>query len=194
VVASGFALSRVRPDAPAPSPRRDGTAPLASLAGGTVALVGRVRARRRIASGAPRRVTAALARQNWRMNAAPLALLLPAALLPHAAGCQSLNNLAQSPAAAYVAADRATYDAVAPEYAAYVRADPTLDAESRDRRERTLETWRLRVESGERFGAPAAPAPVKADDVTSGAEPLSSEEALTPKESLSDDETVTGNE
>jgi hypothetical protein len=47
----------------------------------------------------------------------------------------------------YVAADRATYEAVAPEYAAYVHADPALSEEDRDRRDRTLATWDARIRS-----------------------------------------------
>ena len=48
------------------------------------------------------------------------------------------------------AADRATYDAVAPEYAAYVANDATLSDEQRARRDRTVQTWRLRLETAER--------------------------------------------
>lgn len=51
---------------------------------------------------------------------------------------------------AYVAADRATYNAIAPEYRAYVEADPALSAEQKARRERTIKAWdaRLRAVSG----------------------------------------------
>lgn len=50
-----------------------------------------------------------------------------------------------TPAAAYVAADQATYNAVAPEFRAYVLADPELDQAARDRRLRTLATWQQRI-------------------------------------------------
>lgn len=50
----------------------------------------------------------------------------------------------------YVQADRATYEAIAPEYLRYVQADSALDAEERIRRERTLTTWRLRLEQAEK--------------------------------------------
>lgn len=46
---------------------------------------------------------------------------------------------------AYVAADKATYQAIATEYQAYVLADPKLDPIQRDRRLRTLATWRSRL-------------------------------------------------
>lgn len=73
---------------------------------------------------------------------APLIALSAGAFLAAAmAGC--------APAASYVAAERATYDAVAPEYAAYIDADPSLDAARRSRRHRTLDTWRLRLEQAE---------------------------------------------
>jgi len=45
----------------------------------------------------------------------------------------------------YVLADGATYDAIAPEYRAYVEADTRLDAEQKARRIRTIESWLLRV-------------------------------------------------
>ena len=61
------------------------------------------------------------------------------------AGCAALR----APAPAYVAADRATYDAVAPEYAAYVGQDPALDEEERGRRARTLATWDARLRAAE---------------------------------------------
>lgn len=46
----------------------------------------------------------------------------------------------------YTAADRATFDAVAPEYSAYVQADAALDEASKATRLRTIETWRLRLD------------------------------------------------
>jgi len=39
-----------------------------------------------------------------------------------------------------------TYNAIAPEYSAYVEADPALTAEQKQRRLDTVETWRRRVE------------------------------------------------
>lgn len=42
-------------------------------------------------------------------------------------------------------AEVATYEAIAPDYSAYVQADPELSAEERERRMRTVESWRLRV-------------------------------------------------
>lgn len=56
----------------------------------------------------------------------------------------------------YVEADRATFDAVAPRYLEYVKGDPSLDSEEKARRERTITTWRLRLEQAE---TPVQPAP-----------------------------------
>lgn len=66
-----------------------------------------------------------------------------------------------SPAAAYVAADKATYNAVAPEYWEYVKADPKLVQDQKDRRLRTLKTWELRIKSAQESGTtePAPPVP-----------------------------------
>jgi 4-amino-4-deoxy-L-arabinose transferase-like glycosyltransferase len=112
---------------------------LATLIGGGVALWGRVRATRRIGSRAP--------------DSRTLCTLFVLTLLATSAGCALLTT----PAGPYVAADRATYDAVAPEYRAYVANDPALDAEQRARRERTVEVWRLRLEDAETSAAPAQP-------------------------------------
>ena len=49
---------------------------------------------------------------------------------------------------AYVNADRLTYQAVAPEYRAYVKADEKLDDEQKARRERTVDAWAVRVTEG----------------------------------------------
>lgn len=49
------------------------------------------------------------------------------------------------PADAYVAADRATFDAIAPAHRAYLQADVTLDAEQLERRLAVLATWELRI-------------------------------------------------
>lgn len=43
------------------------------------------------------------------------------------------------------AAELHTYHAVAPEYRAYVEADPTLPPDAKQRRYDMLEAWRLRV-------------------------------------------------
>jgi 4-amino-4-deoxy-L-arabinose transferase-like glycosyltransferase len=98
---------------------------LATLVGGAVALWGRIRATRRIGQK-------------------PLAVGLVAILLV-SSGC----NVLTEPAGPYVAADRATYDAIAPEYRQYVAGDSALDADERTRRERTVELWRLRLEDAE---------------------------------------------
>ncbi len=46
----------------------------------------------------------------------------------------------------YVKADKATFDAVAPEYKSYVLSDGNLDSEAKARRLRTVELWRVRIE------------------------------------------------
>lgn len=46
----------------------------------------------------------------------------------------------------YVKADRLTFDAISPEYRKYIEADSNLSAEEKERRIRTVETWRLRLE------------------------------------------------
>jgi hypothetical protein len=83
-----------------------------------------------------------------------LAMLAVASLLASAGagGCAALQS-AQGPGETYVAADRATYEALAPEYAAYVAADPALADDDRARRAHALETWRLRIEAAEQAGA-----------------------------------------
>lgn len=42
-------------------------------------------------------------------------------------------------------AERATFDAVAPEYRAYVEADATLAPDAKQRRLDTVQTWAIRV-------------------------------------------------
>jgi len=49
----------------------------------------------------------------------------------------------------YVVADRTTYNAVAPRYAAYVMNDATLSPADRDSRLLTLDTWIKRIETQE---------------------------------------------
>lgn len=48
-----------------------------------------------------------------------------------------------------VAADRATYDAIAADYLRYVNADAALSAEDKARRARTVETWNMRIAAQE---------------------------------------------
>jgi hypothetical protein len=69
---------------------------------------------------------------------------LAALILILCAGCA-----ANTVPADWVAGDRATYNAVAPEHAAYIDADNTLTLEQKQRRKNTLETWRVRVENHE---------------------------------------------
>ena len=142
LLAAVLSAFKVRLDPQLQADLRDWLLAAATLAGGGAALWGRLRASRRILT--PR--TAETRPQHWRMNAAlpfaPALLLLP---LSQCAGCAALR----APAPAYVAADRATYDAVAPEYAAYVGQDPALDEEERGRRARTLATWDARLRAAE---------------------------------------------
>jgi hypothetical protein len=46
-------------------------------------------------------------------------------------------------------ADRATFDAIAPEYRAYVEDDATLTEEQKARRFTTIETWENRIRAME---------------------------------------------
>lgn len=46
----------------------------------------------------------------------------------------------------YVAADQETFDAVAPEYLKYVAEDAKLDQAAKDRRARTVSSWKLRID------------------------------------------------
>lgn len=69
------------------------------------------------------------------------------------AGCCATTDIIQSD---YVTADRATFEAIAPRYLDYVQDDASLDAEEKARRERTIDTWRLRLEQAE---TPVQPAP-----------------------------------
>lgn len=81
----------------------------------------------------------------------PLVKILRTSLLSVAllwtAGCCSTTDLIR---ADYTAADRATFDAVAPNYLNYVEHDDSLDADEKKRRERTITTWRLRLEQAEK--------------------------------------------
>ena len=175
LVASLLSLFKVELDPRLQGDLRDWMLALATLVASAVALYGRVRASRRIAlarpsgaannsaddapaSAASTAQTTAPApgarpapSQNWRMNHVLIGALLLSPLLAHCAGCRQLGTvLGPSPSATYVAADRATFEAVAPEYASYVHNDASLDEDERARRDRTVETWRLRIESAER--------------------------------------------
>lgn len=44
-------------------------------------------------------------------------------------------------------ADQANYEAIAPEYLAYVNADPALDEPQKERRRRTVQDWATRLEA-----------------------------------------------
>jgi hypothetical protein len=76
-----------------------------------------------------------------------------------ATGCGGCAVFGESPAGAYVSADKGTFNAVGPEYSGYVNADPKLSADQKDRRQRTLSTWRVRIENAIKEGSTAAPPP-----------------------------------
>lgn len=46
----------------------------------------------------------------------------------------------------YVDADAATFAAVTPEYLEYVKSDAKLTQEQKDRRTRTVDSWKIRIE------------------------------------------------
>lgn len=70
-----------------------------------------------------------------------------------------LGSCGGAPPALDVAADRATFDAVAPAYLAYIDADPSLDVAAKDLRHLTVASWDLRLRKREAAlasaGAPA---------------------------------------
>jgi hypothetical protein len=66
-------------------------------------------------------------------------LLLLLGLIGVCGGCSATGP--------YVEADRATFNAVAPEYEAYVSADPGLTPDQKARRSRTVQAWRLRIDA-----------------------------------------------
>jgi hypothetical protein len=74
----------------------------------------------------------------WKLN-----LIVVALLASLASGCAALS----SPTPAYQVADKATFDAVAPEYLDYVTGDSKLSPEQIQRRQRMVETWRMRIEA-----------------------------------------------
>jgi hypothetical protein len=101
----------------------------------------------------PTRVAARRARARAMLG------LISASVLFACCGCSALQSL-RAPGGAYVAADRATYEALAPEYAAYVAADPALADDERARRTRTLQTWRMRIEAAEQTATAPTSQPV----------------------------------
>jgi hypothetical protein len=153
---SVLALLKVEVDPALLADVREWVLALATLAGGGVALWGRLRASRRIgpapADPAPPAPPASPALPppasavGLRARAlAPALLALGALAASSSGGCAALTG----PGGPYVAADRATFDAVAPEYRAYVDHDPALDAEQRQRRHRTIDLWRLRIDDAQ---------------------------------------------
>lgn len=64
-------------------------------------------------------------------------------------GCLLVGGGCATPKVAFVRSERATFNAIAPEYAAYVAADPALNGDQRDRRMRTLRTWDLSLRQQE---------------------------------------------
>jgi hypothetical protein len=137
LVGSVLALLKVQLDPQLLDDIRQWVLALVTLVGGGVALWGRIRATRRIGGKSTTRAAA------LRM----IVLGTCAAIAISSSGCATTLD------DAYAQADRATYDAVAPEYSAYVAADTKLDEEQRARRNRTVETWRLRVEDEQRRAA-----------------------------------------
>lgn len=75
-------------------------------------------------------------------------------LVLFSAGCCATTDIIRED---YTAADRATYKAIAPKYLEYVEGDSSLDSEERERRARTITTWRLRLEQAETPVQPATP-------------------------------------
>lgn len=52
----------------------------------------------------------------------------------------------------YVAADKATFIAITPEYLEYVDNDAALDQAKKDRRRRLVDTWKLRIDNTVKAG------------------------------------------
>lgn len=77
-----------------------------------------------------------------------LAVLL---LAPFLAGCAG-----QSVPADWVAGERKTYDAIAPEYGDYVNADPNLSALQKANRQNDVKSWESRVVEHEKATAAKA--------------------------------------
>jgi hypothetical protein len=57
-------------------------------------------------------------------------------------GCQTIPQT-------YSAADQATYEAIAPEYTAYVKRDDKLSTPQKELRLNTLRTWQERIDAQE---------------------------------------------
>jgi hypothetical protein len=144
IAAVGAVLQKFHFDAPTEllTQLLDWATTLITLIGAGMALVGRLKATKRIvpASVVP-------------------STLLCLVLLPALLGAGGCHGQLVSPDQAYVAADRATFEAVAPEYRQYVAADALLGPEQKARRDRTLATWELRIVEGERANAPATVPP-----------------------------------
>lgn len=68
------------------------------------------------------------------------------------AGCPSGQLISDD----YVKADRATFMAISGEYLTYVFNNDALDDEEKARRQRTVLSWRIRIEQMERHAAAAA--------------------------------------
>lgn len=83
---------------------------------------------------------------RWRPGVSALTTVAMLLLAVGSGGCALLST----PDGPQIAAERATYDAIAPEYRAYVATDENLTEEQRGRRERTVELWRARVEDAQR--------------------------------------------
>lgn len=60
-----------------------------------------------------------------------------------------LPSCTAGPDPTFVAASRATHDAVAPEYLRYVDADPALSPEQRTRRHASIDRWNEAITSRE---------------------------------------------
>jgi hypothetical protein len=73
-----------------------------------------------------------------------LALLAALAAL----SCVGCGSIAKD----YVAADRQTLEAVAPEYRRYIEADAALDKDAKALRLATLDSWEYRVTQAEKAG------------------------------------------
>lgn len=67
-------------------------------------------------------------------------------VLPVSGGCAA----ADVPGEGYVTADRATYNAIAPVFKAYVEADPKLEAWQKESKLDTLKSWNARTTEGEK--------------------------------------------
>ena len=139
LVGATLSMLRIEHDERFVADLRDWMLAAATLVGGAMALYGRVRAKRRIGATG----------DAMGKSSSPLLLTITLCALVLLAGTGCGVVPLDSPSSAYVRADRATHDAVSPEYVRYVNADPALTPEQRERRLRTIESWRARVEAGE---------------------------------------------